>query len=353
MGLKNIEKTSVEILDHREELFFLKIKEKESAITDTIYQKIQSSADVSIIFDELSIERAAEVMKTTSAVERQIKKLLVCVLPEIDEVFASIIKKHQKLEQTPEPRSRIEWCNLVNKLSFGQLKFILEEDISIIAKEQLLTGDNLLLLIAESKNYDELKETIKKTVEQKTIWSIVNSILERPTKNYSNISMALNDLIEARNKAAHLAVITKWHLREAEKNKKHIMNFIGVIKSNYQKNLHSSISPIAELMFSIAKSIKPISLNNMMTRELLGPLYDTLDTLQKNSIGSLINLNKATIQNIGLRSLPGLNAAFDSIKCLSGHSEIFDQIKNSNLAKCAENANKALIDSIKNTIPHF
>lgn len=257
LGVSHADEAKLSDLDRQAGLFMINVSMLESEMTDEVYHKISKAKDVFILSDELSAARGEKILQLTLVIERQLKKLLVCIIPEIEKVLIDIINNHQKHGIKSTPTGIIEWCQKIHDFSFGELPGVLEEDISRLARERLNTGDAMLLLIAESKDFDNLKLRATNLFETRTVWNSICSILESPVQ-YEHISGALNKVIDARNKAAHQNIITKKILDQTRKNQKHIMSRIGTIKSTYRENLKVNMEQLSKSMKAIMDSVATI-----------------------------------------------------------------------------------------------
>lgn len=257
LGVSHADEAKLSDLDRQAGLFMINVSMLESEMTDEVYHKISKAKDVFILSDELSAARGEKILQLTLVIERQLKKLLVCIIPEIEKVLIDIINNHQKHGIKSTPTGIIEWCQKIHDFSFGELPGVLEEDISRLARERLNTGDAMLLLIAESKDFDNLKLRATNLFETRTVWNSICSILESPVQ-YEHTSGALNKVIDARNKAAHQNIITKKILDQTRKNQKHIMSRIGTIKSTYRENLKVNMEQLSKSMKAIMDSVATI-----------------------------------------------------------------------------------------------
>lgn len=284
LGITNAREAKLSDLDQQADLYIIKVSVGEAELTDETYKKLLEAKDVFMLSDELSEKRAQEIIKLTAPVEQQLKKLLICVLPETEIVLGRIVETHQKHRSTFQPTSRIEWCQKISDFSFGELPKVLEEDIAELAKDQLLSSEGLLSMIVTAKDFDGLKKELTELSRPKIIWDSICTILEEPVE-YSHVSGALIDLCNARNEAAHLNTITIKRLEEVKKNQKHVMSYIGKTKSSYRDDLQANMKSLARSMNSILESTVKInpsifkSYQKVMT-ETFKPLTDKVAKLQ-------------------------------------------------------------------------
>ena len=80
LGIKHADTAKLKDLDHQADLYMINILSSETDLSDSIYNNLLSARDVFILSDELSSARGEKILRLTSVVERQLKKLLICVL---------------------------------------------------------------------------------------------------------------------------------------------------------------------------------------------------------------------------------------------------------------------------------
>lgn len=330
LGIKRAKEAKLSDLDRQAGLFIVRVDTEEAELTDDVYKKLLAAKDVFILSDELSAKRARKIISLTTTVEQQLKKLLICVLPETEKVFNDIVNAHQKHGSDFNPTNRIEWCRKINDFSFGELPKVLEEDVSEIAKKQLLSSEGLLLLIVSAKDFDAFKKEITEISRPKTVWNSINTILEKPAE-YGHIASSLKDLCIARNDAAHQNTITAKHLAKVEKDQKHILLYIGNIKSSYRESLQASMKSLAEAMRPILESAVKIDPSiytayNKMMSEMFKPLTETISKLKLDIVSP--EFTKIIRQNTDYQSQLAKSFAgvFENMKSMDGYGEIMKQI---------------------------
>lgn len=332
LGITNAPEAKLSDLDRQADLYIVKVSADESELSDETYKKLLEAKDMFILSDELSEKRAQEIIKLTAPVEQQLKKLLICVLPETEKVLGHIIETHQKHKSTFQPTSRVEWCQKISDFSFGGLPKVLEEDIAELAKKQLLSSEGLLSLIVSAKDFNALKEELVELSKPKTVWDSVCTMLEKPAK-YGHVSGALIDLCNARNEAAHLNTITAKRLKEVKKSQKHVMSCIGKTKSNYQDDLQESMKIFAKSMKSLMESAVKIDPSifqgyQKMITETFKPLTETIAKLQLDvaspSFANIIKQNTTYQSQIS----KGLTDSINNMMKLdpSGYQETMRQL---------------------------
>lgn len=344
LGITRAEEAKLSDLDRQAGLFIIRVDVEEAELTDDVYKKLLAAKDVFILSDELSAKRARKIISLTTTVEKQLKKLLICVLPETEKVFNDIVSAHQKHESQLKPTNRIEWCRKINDFSFGELPEVLEEDVSELAKKQLLSSEGLLSLIISAKDFDTFKKEIMEISRPKTVWNSINTILEKPA-NYSNVASSLNDLCLARNDAAHLNTITAKRLAEVEKDQKHIMSYIGNTKSSYRDSLQLNMKSLAEAMKPILESavkIDPLIFTEYqkMISEMFKPFTDTISKLNLNVVSpdfTTIIKHNTDYQSQIAKSFTGV---FENMKVMDGFNEAMEHLSRSGFSEYMANSLK-------------
>ena len=339
LGITNADEAKLSDLDRQAGLFIIKVSVSEADLTDAIYSNILSAEDVFILSDELSAARAQQIIELTAPVEQQLKKLLICVLPETEKVLSHIIQAHQKHQSSTQPVGRIEWSKKISDFSFGELPKVLEEDISGLAKTQLLSSEGLLSLIASAKDFNALQEELVRLSQPKTVWNSICTVLEKPIE-YEHIASQLADLSKARNEAAHLNTITFKRLNKVKKSQKHIMSCINHIKSSYRDDLRASMDTLAKSMKSILDSAVKIDPSiftgyQQMISETFKPFTESVSKLQLDiKSPAFANIIK---QNIAFQSQITQGLA-DSIKNMvkydpSGYQEVMRDLSSMGISE--------------------
>lgn len=339
LGITNADEAKLSDLDRQAGLFIIKVCVDGADLTDETYKNILTAEDVFILSDELSAKRAQQIIELTAPVEQQLKKLLICVLPETERVLSHIIETHQKHKSDVKPTSHIEWSKKISDFSFGELPKVLEEDVAELAKKQLLSSEGLLSLIVSAKDFDALKQELARLSKPKTVWKSICTILEKPIE-YEYIVSQLTDLCKARNEAAHLSTITTKRLKEVKKSQKHVMSYISRIKSSYRDDLQASMDMLAKSMKSILDSAVKIDPSiftgyQQMISETFKPLTDTVAKLQLDIASpAFVNIIKqnATYQN---EMTKGLTESINNIIKfdLSGYQEAMHQFASAGISE--------------------
>lgn len=332
LGITKAKEAKLSDLDRQAELFIIRVDAEESELTDEVYGMILADKDVFILSDELSAKRAREIIRLTTTVEQQLKKLLICVLPETEKVLNDIIEAHQRHKTDLKPTSRIQWCEKINNFSFGELPKVLEEDISELAKQSLLSNEGLLSLINSANDFEALKATIAELSKPKTVWNSMCAILENAVE-YSHISHAIIKLCAARNDASHMNTITAKRVTETIKNKKHVMRYISSIKSDYRENLRLSMKNLTESMNHILESaikIDPAIFTgyNKMISDIFKPLTETISKLELSIVspGFIDSIKENT--DYQMQIAKSFTNVIDNMKPLADFQETMKQFAN-------------------------
>lgn len=329
LGITRADEAKLSDLDRQAGLFIIKAYAEEAELTDGVYESLLAAKDIFILSDELSAKRAQKIISLTNDVEQQLKKLLICVLPETEKVFNDIVNAHQKHGSDFKPTNRIEWCKKINDFSFGELPKVLEEDVSNLAKKQLLSSEGLLSLIISAKDFDELKKEIMELSRPKTVWNSISTILERPAE-YSHVAGSLNNLCKARNDAAHLNTITAKRLAEVEKDQKHVMSYVGKTKSSYRESLQTSMKSLTDAMKPILDSLVKVdptifSKYQKYIADIYKPFSETLSKLQLDI--TTPQFTEIIKQNMNYQSqiAKSFTGVFENIKMTNEYAELTRQ----------------------------
>ena len=236
----------------RDSLIFIKHRFTKDELSDDNYRKLlKNKKALLIIKDELSVERAAKLLKICIPVETALKRLLIYVWSEV-----SII-----LNGRNDKKTKIEICSQVNRLYLGDLLRQLEIDLSFRRREDLFAnnGNPLLKIINESEDFADFKKKITPYTTPITVWECINIMLKNPIE-YSHISGQLNKLKELRDMAAHHHIILQKDLNNANGYAEHILPKITDTRNDYYEELKKSIQDFARVLNeSLSESLKNIS----------------------------------------------------------------------------------------------
>lgn len=234
----------------RDSLVFITHSFTIEELSDDNYRKLLGKKTILIIKDELSVERAAKLLKICIPVETALKRLLIYVWSEMVTVLKG---KHDK-------KTKIEICAQINELYLGGLLKLLEVDLSPKKRENLFANNGKLLfeIMNNSEDLTDFKQRLTPYITPKTVWEQVNIMLKNPTE-YSHVSGQLKKLKNLRNKAAHHHTILQKDLKNAEKYSKHILHIIGNVRNDYYDKLSKSIQSFAEVVNKSIVNIQAIS----------------------------------------------------------------------------------------------
>lgn len=283
LGVPDPHSAKLNDLDRQAGLFIIRIRAEEKLLTDDMYKNISKSKKAVILSDELSEKRSKIILQKTLLIENQLKRLLMFVLPETEMVMGQIIKKYQKHKTKRKPRNRIEWCREIQNFSFGELIAVLNVDVSQVYRNSLPECDWLLQLITSSGDFDDLKSKAQEVMEPKTIWELINSLLENPVE-YTSVKDPLSRLCGARNDAAHIKSISLDQLKNVRKDEKYINQYISSIKSDYSHSLTKTMESVAKSVASLlemASKIYPDAIANFTKtmRSTFSPMTNGLVSL--------------------------------------------------------------------------
>lgn len=278
-------------------------------LSDDNYRKLLDKKTILIIKDELSVERAAKLLKICIPVETALKRLLIYVWSEIVTVLKG---KHDK-------KTKIEICSKINELYLGELLKSLEEDLSSTKREGLFVNDGNILfeIINNSENFADFKQKLAPYVTPKTVWEQVNIMLKSPTE-YSHISGQLSKLKELRDMAAHHHIILQKDLKSAEKYSEHVLSIIGNVRNDYYEELSKSIQAFTKTMEETFRKF-PLEAINKVVFENTANLSNILNKIIPK-INGLSQIGKTQALLSEYTKQIGLNAINSGI--LSNSSEM-------------------------------
>ena len=87
LGLSRVDQIKASDIDQQAELYILKVEADINELVNKFYATVQSDSNIYILSDESSIERSHTILKESSIVELQIRKLLLYILPETKKIF--------------------------------------------------------------------------------------------------------------------------------------------------------------------------------------------------------------------------------------------------------------------------
>lgn len=260
-------------LIQRKPLFIYIHKFKKTELTDNVYERLLKTEATIVISDELSMIRSPEILESCLPVETRLKASLIYVLPKIAKA----------IDSNYEDKNRIELCNSINRLSFGTIINLLDEDLSAKWKKDFVGEKSTLLLaglINDSNSFDDFKEKLKPYFTRTTVWDAIKSILTTKI-DFNIISKSLNKLLILRNKAAHLnEPILEKDIKEAAKHKEHILRYIDNIKEESER----SIDAFAEsLVYEYIPLEKVLSQYAKMQQNYIDSTIEAAASLSKHT----------------------------------------------------------------------
>ena len=291
---ENIKQMPLSEFAKRDSLVFITHHFTIEELSDENYKRLLENKKVILIIkDELSVERAAKLLKVCIPVETALKRLLIYVWSEIVTVLKG---KHDK-------KAKIEICTKIDELYLGELLKLLEEDLSSTKRESLFINKGKLLfeIMNNSEDLIDFKRRLTPYITPKTVWEQVNIMLKNPTE-YSYISGHLNKLKKLRDMAAHHHIILQKDLEDAEKYSEHILSIIGNVRNDYYEELSKSIQALTK---TIEESFKKFPLE---------------------AINKVISENTANLSNVLNKIIPKINELSQIGKTQAAQSEYAKQI---------------------------
>lgn len=298
----------------RDSLIFITHRFTMEELSDDNYKKLLGEKSILIIKDELSVERAAKLLKICIPVETALKRLLIYVWSEMVTVLKG---KHDK-------KTKIEICTQINKQYLGELLKLLEVDLSSTKRENLFTDEGNLLfeIINNSEDFTDFKQKLAPYITPKTVWEQVNIMLKNPTE-YSHISGRLNKLKGFRDMAAHHHIILQRDMEDAEKYSEHILSIIGNVRNDYYEELLKSIQASMKTMEESFKKF-PVETINKVISENTTILSNTLNRVISKMIEISQIKKTLTVLNEYAKQIDW-NAIYNEIKLNS--SEMKEVLK--------------------------
>lgn len=312
---ENIKQIPLSEFAKRDSLIFITHSFTIEELSDENYRRLLENKKVILIIkDELSVERAAKLLKVCIPVETALKRLMIYVWSEIVTVLKG---KHDK-------KAKIEICTKINELYLGELLKLLEEDLSSTKREGLFVNDGNILfeIINNSENFADFKQKLAPYTTPKTVWEQVNIMLKSPTK-YSHISEQLSKLKELRDMAAHHHIILQKDLKNAEKYSEHVLSIIGNVRNDYYEKLSKSIQALTKTMEESFRKF-PLEAINKVVSENTAILSNTLNSVIPKMVEISQIKKTLTVLNEYAKQIDW-NAFYNEIK--SNSSEMKEVLK--------------------------
>lgn len=318
---ENIKQIPLSEFAKRDSLIFITHRFTMEELSDDNYKKLLGKKSILIIKDELSVERAAKLLKICIPVETALKRLLIYVWSEIVTVLKG---KHDK-------KTKIEICTQINKKYLGELLKLLEEDLSSTKRESLFVNDGNILfeIINNSENFADFKQKLAPYATPKTVWEQVNIMLKSPTE-YSHISGQLSKLKELRDMAAHHYIILQKDLKNAEKNSEHVLSIIGNVRNDYYEKLSKSIQALTKTMEESFRKF-PLEAINKVVSENTANLSNILNKIIPK-INELSQIGKTQAALSEYAKQIDWNAIYNEIKSYSSEmKEVLERFDNNDV----------------------
>lgn len=312
---ENIKQIPLSEFAKRDSLIFITHSFTIEELSDENYRRLLENKKVILIIkDELSVERAAKLLKVCIPVETALKRLMIYVWSEIVTVLKG---KHDK-------KAKIEICTKINELYLGELLKLLEEDLSSTKRESLFVNDGNILfeIINNSENFADFKQKLAPYTTPKTVWEQVNIMLKSPTK-YSHISGQLSKLKELRDMSAHHHIILQKDLKNAEKYSEHVLSIIGNVRNDYYEKLSKSIQALTKTMEESFRKF-PLEAINKVVSENTAILSNTLNSVIPKMVEISQIKKTLTVLNEYAKQIDW-NAFYNEIK--SNSSEMKEVLK--------------------------
>lgn len=213
-------------------------------LTKSFYEKISSSAKLSVHADEKSASLYPKILEETRIVEERLRWLLLHVSDAIEDYAKLLGYEEGDIVEV----NRLD--PLTSQLSFEAILGLLEIDQSW-ARDGV-SDEKMYALISESADFDSFKNGYLKKTEPKTIWESVSElVLQQPVK-WETISPKLKTIKAFRNKCAHFQTVTEDDLSQVKNLRTQVIN--NLTKKN--AFTASDFRAFAELSKQVAETIR-------------------------------------------------------------------------------------------------
>lgn len=225
----NIEGLKGAMLDSTGAVVIAKVRTDEM-LDEGDYRKIAKDPKVAIVRDSESERRGLEILHEAHKIESLLREVLMHA-PQLTgmlyEILCSNVKtgKYKNGEVTAK-----ELDCIANHLTFGGMVKILGYDLSIKLGDSI-PSQVLKEVLDSSDNFEDFKSGMLEKYKENRVWDILSKdILENPIE-WKKIKGSLEKVQDARNKAAHLHVITPNEPNAIARTVKFIQRQVKIKKS--------------------------------------------------------------------------------------------------------------------------
>lgn len=198
--------------------YIVEIGMTENDLTDTLYKKVDDSAQVTILSDESSIQRAKDVLNIVAPIELKVRELAVYAY-DLAETYQDIMNLKYKNDITRRllKDNKLVTNNtldpLLSFLDFGELVIFLGKTGNQVDESNL--ADTTARLLEDSTSFADFKRAFAQKYKKLTVWDIIAKAVLVQEVEWQTIKDDLNLLKDLRNSAFHHRVVTPAMLEEA------------------------------------------------------------------------------------------------------------------------------------------
>ena len=179
----------------------------EKMLDEKDYRKIAKNPKIAIVRDSESERRCLEILRETHKIESLLREVLMHA-PQVTGMLYDILCSNIKTGKYKNGDvTSTELDCIVNHLSFGEMVRILGYDFAIKPSDSI-PSQALKEILESSEDFENFKSGMLERYKENRVWDILaNNILETPIE-WKKVRPNLEKVQEARNKAAHLRIVT-------------------------------------------------------------------------------------------------------------------------------------------------
>ena len=286
-------------------LFVITIKRSEQ-INSQVYANIRESAEIGILNDSSSQERAEEVFRAIYRVEIQLRRLLLYVSGVVETYYDILLQHGKYTNQSKDTKHDIIFKGSsdvrVSQLTMGELIQIMGYDFSWSSRA--LTTSDVNELLTDSKDFDEFKSRVDGKSKVTFVWDVVANQVLLKSLPWEKMEKNLIRLKKYRDTAAH-------HNHFTEKQKVEAVKLAETIEKEVELPATVSLSPahqaaLQNLSKQITDSLRGIQMqyNSEAFRSLAEHRQQIVSNMLKNS----------SLQSSLERSLASFNTSINITK---------------------------------------
>lgn len=231
-------------------------------LTDEEYGLIRDNNNIAILRDSDSQQRGKEILNKIHDVEIRLRTLLVYT-PDITGQFHTLLVKTGKYIQgyNHGDITKSQLDPIVGHLTLGEMVSLLGIDLSIKnSNDKKILWQEIEKILASADDFESFKKQINNKLEQRFVWDIISEkVLKTPIK-WNDVKKPFDQLVKARNIAAHFHVITDKKKKESLKLADEILSKTAIktrVKKEDAALLSSQLTSLSSQLasFSFVPSI--------------------------------------------------------------------------------------------------